>query len=148
MPNLRCFCPNFPEMAFDCPFFVPESAFAESIPVGIAPCFHRSERRCFALCSKQIRKMQLMTACAEFGFCDFLGIRHWGRERIQFPRAAFGCPRHDHGGSPSPYLILIGLSRAISGEAEMQQTAGSFLMWPSLTECVGSAPALMLGEAV
>lgn len=128
MPNVRCLCPDFPEIAFDRPSFVLESAFAESITVGIAPCFHRSERRCFVLCSKQTRKMQLMTACAEFDFCDFLGIRHRGRERIQFPGAAFSCPRYDHGDSPSPYLILFGLSSAFSGEAETQQTAGSFLM--------------------
>lgn len=59
------------------------------------------------LCSKQTRKMQLMTVCAEFVFCDFLGIRHKGGERIQFPRAAFGCHSHDHGGSPSHYLMLF-----------------------------------------
>lgn len=143
MPNVRCLCPDFPEIAFDRPSFVLESAFAESITVGIAPCFHRSERRCFVLCSKQTRKMQLMTACAEFDFCDFLGIRHWGRERIQFPGAAFSCPRYDHGDSPSPYLILFGLSSAFSGEAETQQTAGSFLMWPWLTECVWSVSLLL-----
>jgi len=76
IPNMRCLCPDFPEIVFDRPFFVLELAFAESITVGIAPHFHGSECRCFMLCSKQARKMQLMTACAEFGFCDFFGIRH------------------------------------------------------------------------
>lgn len=148
MPNLRCLCPDFPEAAFDRPLFVLELASAESITVGIAPRFHSSERRCSMLCSKQTKEMQLMTACMEFGFCDFLGIRHWDTDSIQFPRAAFPCPRHDHGSFPSPYLSLIGLSNAISGESEMQQTASYFLLWPWLAECVQSVLALTLSEVV
>lgn len=125
MPNMRCSCSDFPETALDHPLFVLELASAESITVGIAPCFHSSKHRCSVLCSKQTKKMQLMTACTEFGFCDFIGMRPWGRDRIQFPRAAFHCPRHNHGGFPSPYLSLVGLS---SGEGAMQQTASFFLL--------------------
>lgn len=132
MPNLRCSCPDFPETALDHPVFVPDLASAESIRVGIAPHFHSSERRCSVLFSKQTKKMQLMTACTAFGFCDLLGIRCWGRDRIQFPRAAFHCPRHNHGDFPSPYLSLVGPSSAISGEAEMQQTK-KFLLAVTLT---------------
>lgn len=147
MPNLRCSCPEFQETALDHPLFVLELASAESITVGIAPHFHSSERRCSMLCSKQTKRMQLMTACMKFGFRDSLGIRHCGRDRIQFSRAAFHCPRHKHGGFPSPYLSLVGLSSAIGGEAEMQQTASSLLLWPWLSECVQSALALTLSEA-
>lgn len=147
MPNLRCSCSNFPETALDHPLFVLELTSAESITVGIAPCFHSSKHRCSVLCSKQTKKMQLMTACMEFGFCDFLGIRHWGRDRIQFPGAAFHCPRHNRGGFPSPSLSLVGLSSAVSGEAAMQQTASSFLLWPWLAECVQSVLALTVSEA-
>lgn len=74
MPNLRCSCSNFPETALDNPLFFLELASAESITVGIAPCSHSSKRRCSVLCSKQTKKMQLMTACTEFGFLTSLAL--------------------------------------------------------------------------
>lgn len=66
-----------------------------------------------------------MTTSTEFGVCVFLALHAEVGNAV--PQGSFQRPEAQENGSPSHYLPLFGLSTATNGEAEMQQTAGSFL---------------------